>query len=298
MTAFIEAKNVSFVVEGRRLVDSATLALVPGRLTIVVGTNGAGKSTLLKLLTGQLTASGGEILYGGQPLRGMPQWRLACKRAVMTQSTALAFPFRVHEVARIGLAGIGHILPRAHVDQLVAKSLASAGVLHLADRDFQTLSGGEQQRARFARVLCQLGAGQLAEQQQALLLDEPIASLDIEHQLTLMDTARAIANDGTAVFAILHDLNIAATYADDLAVMASGQIVAYGSPPQVITDEIVADVFSVNLAVGVAPPAGLPFVLPHHHFRGTKPPCEMIAKTQQRLEGSQGCATFQKNENG
>ncbi|WP_407179982.1 heme ABC transporter ATP-binding protein [Bradyrhizobium sp. STM 3562] len=265
MTSILQANEVSFAARGRLLVDRATLVLKPCRLTAIVGPNGAGKSTLLKLLTGELSPSQGEILYGSEGIERLPPWRLACKRVVMTQSASLAFPFRAHEVARFGLTSIGRDLPSAEAEEIVAASLTNTGTLHLADRDFQTLSGGEQQRVRFARVLCQLRAGQRIEKAQALFLDEPIASLDLEHQLALMDQARAIANDGAAVLAVLHDLNIAASFADDLVVMSAGAIVAQGPPSTVITDELVVEVFRVHLGVGTVPPTDVPFVLPQHY---------------------------------
>ena len=265
MTSVVEANSVSFAARRRLLVDHATLMLRPGRLAVIIGPNGAGKSTLLRLLTGEISRSEGEILYGGERIERLPPWRLACKRAVMAQSSSLAFPFRVHEVARFGLTGIGHALPSTEAEKIVATSLATTGTLDLADRDFQTLSGGEQQRVRFARVLCQLRAGQTVEKVQALFLDEPIANLDLEHQLALMDQARAIADDGAAVLAILHDLNIAAGFADDLLVMSAGRIVAQGSPSAVITDRLIAEIFRVHLRVGAAPSADVPFVLPQQH---------------------------------
>jgi heme transport system ATP-binding protein len=265
MTSVVEAREASFAVRERLLVDRATLTLEPGRLTIVIGPNGAGKSTLLKLLAGELSPCQGDILYDGASISRLPPWRLACRRTVMAQSGSLAFPFRVHEVARFGLISIGHALPRAKAEEIVAASLASTGTLHLADRDFQTLSGGEQQRVRFARVLCQLRAAQTIERTQTLFLDEPVASLDLEHQLALMDQARAIADHGAAVLAILHDLNVAASFADDLVVMSGGRIIIQGSPSAVITDRLVVEVFRVHLPVGTAPGAGVPFVLPQHH---------------------------------
>ncbi len=267
MTAFVEAHDVSFSIRGRPLVDEATLRLAPGRLAIVIGPNGAGKTTLLKLLTGELKPSDGEISYAGEPLAGLPAWRLACKRAVMTQGAKVAFPFSVYEVARLGLDFIGRSLTKARIETAVAESLSTADVIHLADRTYETLSVGEQQRAQFARVLCQLKAGRSIEQRQALFLDEPIASLDLCHQLALMDAARDIADSGAAVLSVLHDLNVAAAYADDLIVMAGGRIVAQGRPADVLTDRLVSSVFHVDLQIGVAPPGSLPFVLPQGHAR-------------------------------
>ena len=267
MTIFVKARDVSFGVHGRRLVAEATLRLALGRLTIVIGQNGAGKSTLLKLLTGEMKPSRGEIFYAGESLLGISAWRLACWRAVMAQGVRLAFPFSVYEIARIGLDRLGRSLTSNRIDAIVTESLATADLLHLANRSYVTLSGGERQRAQFARVLCQLKAGQLAEQRQALFLDEPISSLDLCHQLALMDAVRDVADRGVAVLAVLHDLNVAAAYADDLIVMAGGRIVTQGPPADVLTDALVSTVFRVDLQIGAALPSSLPFVLPQRHAR-------------------------------
>ena len=265
MSAIIEARAASFTIRDKALVRDASLALAPGKITVIIGPNGAGKSTLLKLLTGELPPTDGTVLSFGEPLTVLPVWQLACRRAVMAQGAGVPFPFAVHEVARIGLDGVGRSLSEARKSAIVEEALAAADVLHLADRAFQSLSGGEQQRVQFARVLCQLKAGATVEQQQALFLDEPIASLDLKHQLALLDTARVVADSGVAVLAILHDLNLAATYADHLVVMSDAAIVASGHPSKVITEGMVTDVFGVRLPITPMPGSGLPSVLPQHH---------------------------------
>jgi iron complex transport system ATP-binding protein len=271
MNAIIEARAASFTIRGKALVHDATLALQQGQITVIIGPNGAGKSTLLKLLTGELQPTCGTVLSLGVPLTSIPVWRLACRRAVMAQGAGVLFPFAVHEVARIGLDGVGRSLSEARKSRIVEETLASADVLHLADRTFQSLSGGEQQRVQFARVLCQLKAGATVEQHQALFLDEPIASLDLRHQLALLDTARKVADSGVAVLAILHDLNLAATYADHLVVLSNTAIVAGGYPSEVITQSMLAEVFGVHLPITPMPGSGLPSVLPQHHCASAIP---------------------------
>ena len=266
MNAIIKAQSASYTIRGKALVRGASLALEAGKITVVIGPNGAGKSTLLKLLTGELPASQGEVLSFGTRLTNLPVWRLACRRAVMAQGAGVPFPFAVYEVARIGLDGVGRTLSEARKSAVVEEALAAADVLHLADRAFQSLSGGEQQRVQFARVLCQLKAGATVEQQQALFLDEPIASLDLKHQLALLDTARTVADSGVAVLAILHDLNLAATYADHLVAMSDATIVTSGKPSEVITTNMVENVFGVRLPITPMPGSGLPSVLPQHHL--------------------------------
>lgn len=261
----LSGRSLSFVIGGRALVSEASLDLKPGKTTILIGPNGAGKSTLLKLVTGELKPANGEVLLDGERLSAIPSWRLACQRAVMAQHTRLAFPFSVYEVARLGVDGVGRALSRQRREALVGECLASAGVAELAARRYQTLSGGEQQRVQFARVLCQLEAGRSVATRQTLFLDEPIASLDLCHQLALLDMARAIAARGVAVLIVLHDINLAVTYADHLVVMDRGRVVAQGAPAATLDDALLRNVFKVDLSFSRAPAAGLPFLLPQQH---------------------------------
>lgn len=267
MDGFLEARALYHSIGQKHIVDNATISLAPGRLIVVVGPNGAGKSTLLKLLSGELRPTSGNIVCASEPLRQTPAWRLARRRAVMAQATQLAFPFTVSEVVCIGLDTLGRNAAGSEADAIVAQALRRADILHLSHRKYHTLSGGEQQRTHFARVLCQLAAGRRSESQQALYLDEPVASLDLRHQLMLLDTAREIAKSGVAVMAILHDLNLAVAYADELIVMHAGKIVASGDPADVLAGGIVADVFGVDLRLCATPPGRTPFVLPHGHAR-------------------------------
>jgi iron complex transport system ATP-binding protein len=262
MRPLVEARTVSCRVGGATLVLDASLSLFPGELTVIVGPNGAGKSTLLKLLTGEIKPVSGSVSYGPTSISHLPAWRLACQRAVMAQAARLAFPFTVYEVVRLGVDGVGRAKDGYALHPLVADALAIADVTHLAARSYQTLSGGEQQRVQFARVLGQLRAGSSIADQQVLFLDEPIASLDLCHQFDLLDTAKAQADCGVAVLAVLHDLNLAITYADRLIVMKAGQIVAQGSPQHVVSAALLRDVFEVSLPVDHK--NGLPFILPQN----------------------------------
>jgi iron complex transport system ATP-binding protein len=269
MTAFIEAEDVTYAVNGRKLIDAVSVRFDPDEFVAVIGPNGAGKSTLLRLLSGELRPGAGRIAWSGESVQNFSPARLALRRAVMAQGAALAFPYPVHEVARQGLAVVGRRLPTWQVDKIVARALAVSGVQHLAQRNFQTLSGGEQQRARFARALCQLKAGQgHGSAPQALLLDEPTSSLDLEHQLALMRAAQAIVASGVAVIAIVHDLNIAARFADRLIALAEGRIVADGPAARVIDEALMRDVFRAPARVSHDAETGLPTVLPQIDIRG------------------------------
>jgi iron complex transport system ATP-binding protein len=243
---------------GKTLLDGVSLALSEGESVALVGPNGAGKSTLLRTLSGELTPQSGRVRLRGRKLSDYSPRELALHRAVLAQSISIAFPFRVAEVVRMG-AGDGR---SARIDERVAAALAEVDLGGFRDRVVTTLSGGEQQRTHFARVLVQLGCGETVHGPGLLLLDEPTASLDLRHQLDLAASVRRCATRGVAVLAVLHDLNLATLFADRIIVLESGRIVADGPPAEVVTDAMLDRVFGVTAAVGRVP-TGLPFVLPH-----------------------------------
>lgn len=265
------AKGLSYSVAGRDLVTDASVSAEPGRTIVLVGPNGAGKSTLLRLLCGDLTPSHGSVRYGDADIATIPPWKLAALRAVLPQASRLAFPFPVADVARIGLDGIGRGLSARDKARILASCLAQADVVHLAARAYQTLSGGEQARVQFARVLCQLTAGRTIAPVQTLFLDEPTASLDLRHQCMILDAARERSRDGTAVVAILHDINLAAAYADEMVVMAEGRIVERGPPSLILTDRLIERVFGVRWPVGTPPPDGQAYILPRRGALASAP---------------------------
>ncbi|WP_349369103.1 heme ABC transporter ATP-binding protein [Salinarimonas sp.] len=268
MIPLLEARGVAAIVDGRTLLHPIDLAVGAGETVVIVGPNGAGKSTLLALLSGERAPSAGRVLYDGRDARAWPAWRLAAKRAVMAQSQALAFPFTVAELVGIGLDGAGGRIAGADRDARVAAALARADVLHLAARDVQTLSGGERQRAQFARALAQLEAGRAAGVgAQVALLDEPVASLDLSHQLALLEAARGLAEAGLAVVIVLHDLNLAALYADRILALRDGRLAAAGPPGEMLNDAFLRRVFDVALPVRRRDGGGAPFVLPERPGR-------------------------------
>ncbi|ACK50878.1 ABC transporter related [Methylocella silvestris BL2] len=260
--AILTAESLTYHVGTSVLIADASLELAGGRMTIVIGPNGAGKSTLLKLLTGELRPKEGGIKLLGENLAAFKPWRLACIRAVMPQSGAVSLPFTVREVAGLGVDGVGRSLSRAEKSAVIGRALETADVSDLASRLIGTLSGGERQRVHFARVLGQIAAGQTVSDRQILFLDEPTANLDLSHQLDLLDAAARLAQEGVAVVAVIHDLNLAAAYADDLIVLKDGRIVARGAPARVMTDALMSAVFRLDVKVGAPPPGNVPFIVP------------------------------------
>ncbi|MDH4441901.1 MAG: heme ABC transporter ATP-binding protein [Rhizobium sp.] len=254
----INAHEISVVRGRRRLIDRVSLRLEPGRFTVVIGPNGAGKSTLLKVLSGELLPDDGKVTYQDRPLGDLSALALAAERAVLPQSTALSFPFTALEVVRMGAVAHGSLEP----GQAARQALARVGLAGFDARSYNALSGGEQQRVQLARVLAQMPDPIVDGRPRAIFLDEPTASLDIGHQISVLEIARDFARRGGSVLAILHDLNLAAEFADHLAVLHQGRLVAEGSVVDTLTDRIVSSVYGITGAVGRVPPVGMPYVLP------------------------------------
>ncbi len=254
----IRAKEVSIIRSGRALVDRVSLNLQPGRFTVVIGPNGAGKSTLLKAISGELRPDHGDIFYHDRRLQSLSPIELAAERAVLPQSTALSFPFTALEVVRMGAVAHGSREPGLAARQ----ALARVGLGGFEARSYNALSGGEQQRVQLARVLAQMPLPVSNGKPRAIFLDEPTASLDIGHQISVLELARDFARAGGVVLAILHDLNLAAEFADHLAILHKGKLVSEGRPGDTINDSIICEVYGISGTVGRLPADHIPYVLP------------------------------------
>lgn len=227
-----------------------------GHFTAIVGPNGSGKTTLMRAMTGEI-ASRGTIALNGRDMRAMTPETLARMRGVLPQAAVLAFPFTVAEVVRIGLE-----VRRERADALILSALSAVGLPGFAGRLYQELSGGEQQRVQLARVLAQVWHPVGDDGPRWLFLDEPVSSLDIAHQLTVMRLAADYARRGGGVVAVMHDLNLTAIFADRITLLTAGEVLAQGSPADVLTDAILSRAYGCSLQVNTVPPQGI-WVLPH-----------------------------------
>nr|WP_314365755.1 heme ABC transporter ATP-binding protein [uncultured Achromobacter sp.] len=229
------AHTLSLSRGGARILTDVSLEVRPGEVVGLLGANGAGKSTLLGALAAELSADAGQITLDGAPLAGMALGSQARRRAVLPQKPGLTFDLGVREVVAMGAYPFAELAP-AEVDALVAHALGLADVAHLAGRRYPELSGGEQQRVQFARVLVQCHAARAPGESRYLLLDEPTASLDPKHQGDLLRRAWELAHEGnTGVLVILHDMNLAARWCDRLLLLNAGHAIAQGTPAQVLT---------------------------------------------------------------
>ncbi|MFD0360059.1 heme ABC transporter ATP-binding protein [Nocardia sp. GCM10030253] len=238
----------------RRVLEAVDFDVVAGQVVALVGPNGAGKSTLLAALAGELAPTEGTVELDGRLLAHWSALDMARRRAVLPQSHTVGFPFTAREVVAMGRAPWVRTELRALDDEKIAAAMAAADVEHLAARSFPTLSGGERARVALARVLAQDTA--------TLLLDEPTAALDLGHQEAVLNLATTRAEEGAAVVVVLHDLGIAAAYADRVAVLESGRIAADGPPREVLTTELLSRVYQHPVEVLDHPISGAQLVLP------------------------------------
>lgn len=254
-TTLLAARQLCYNLGGRRLIDDVSLTIASGEMVAIIGPNGAGKSTLLRLLTGYLTPSGGECRLLGQPLAQWQPQQLAKVRAVMRQHSSLAFQFSVEEVVAMGRAPYG----QRNMQQAVQQALRHTDCLSLAQRDYRQLSGGEQQRVQLARVLAQLW--QPEPTTAWLFLDEPTSALDLYHQQHSLRLLHGLTrSQPLAVCCVLHDLNLAALYADRILLLHQGRLVAAGTPAQVLQADILTRWYQADLGVGAHPEMCLPQV--------------------------------------
>lgn len=242
------------------VLDDVTVEIRPGEVVALVGPNGAGKSTLLGVLAGDLTPDGGRVLLDGVDVRTWRVGDLARRRAVLPQETFLSFPFEVADVVRMGRSPWRDTDRAAQDDVVVGQVLAVTEVSHLAARRYPTLSGGEKARTTFARVL--------AQEPGLLLLDEPTAALDIRHQEAVLGEVRRRAALGAAVVVALHDLSLAAAYADRLLLLDAGRVRADGPPREVLVPALLSEVYRHPVEVLTGPGAGDVVVLPVRGSRG------------------------------
>jgi iron complex transport system ATP-binding protein len=239
--------EASWRVGGRMIVEQLSLAVEPGRVLALIGPNGSGKSTAIAMLAGDRAPTSGAALLEDKPVASWNWRELARRRTVMRQSASIAFAFTVRQIVAMGRApheGAG----RTADEQAIDTALRVADIAHLAERSYTTLSGGERQRAQFARALAQIDAVSSGGATRYLLLDEPTASLDLRHQHDLLNRARRLAQDGVGVLAVLHDLSLALVYADDLAVLSGGRLMAAGPVAEVADPALLGSVFGVPLA--------------------------------------------------
>ncbi|WP_374163879.1 heme ABC transporter ATP-binding protein [Arcticibacter sp. MXS-1] len=254
----IEVRNLTYAAGTKSLLRDISFDVRSGEVLAVVGANGAGKSTLLRLLSGELKAAEGTVKLKDKPVSDYSIAGMARVRAVLSQQTSLTMSFRVEELVMMGRYPHFESRPTLADKLIVEDVLHETGVSHLARREYNTLSGGEQQRVQLARVIAQIADVPGA----VLLLDEPINGLDILYQQEILQVVRRLADTGYCVVCILHDMNFAAQYADRVLMLKEGRVIAQGRPREVLNEENMYEAFGVAVQVFEHPAFAFPLVLP------------------------------------
>ena len=242
----LSASNITFRVGNKPLISDISVAFSPGKLHLIIGPNGAGKSTLVKVLARLLRPQAGTVAYDGIDIAKTNEAELAKRRAVLSQAIEVAFPLTVREVVMMGRYPHFGGRPGPADEQIVDEVMQHFDVTEFSDRNYQTLSGGERQRVNFARVLSQLWEG-APSTCRYLFLDEPLTFLDIRHQIDFLKKIRSFTDASDVVtVGVVHDLNLAARFADQIVLLDRGRIVATGSATEVLTTEQIEKVFEVT----------------------------------------------------
>jgi len=260
----LTAAGLSLGYDGVRIVHELDLMIEPGAVTVIVGANASGKSTLLRGLARLLPPQAGRVTLDGRDIAGLPSRQVATVVGLLPQQ-----PIAPEGIGVADLVGRGRYPHQGWFrqwsstdDAIVAAAMAATDTLELAPRRMEELSGGQRQRVWIAMAL--------AQKPDILLLDEPTTFLDVTHQIEVLDLLHELNHEqGTTVVMVLHDLNLAARYADRLVVMRHGRIVAEGSPTDVLTEQVVQEAFGLTARIIADPVCGSPMVVPIGRFHGT-----------------------------
>jgi iron complex transport system ATP-binding protein len=254
--ALLEASGVGFAYGARTILEDVSFAVRPGELVALCGPNGAGKSTLLRLLIGLHAPSAGVVRLAGAAVPTLSRRQIALRAAFLPQDAPVDLPLTVRESVALGrLPHLARFQPEGSLDaEAVDRALAATDTTALAGRSVAELSGGERHRVHLARAL--------AQEAPLLLLDEPIAGLDLAHQLQALDLLRDTVDAGRGAVVALHDLSLAARRCDRMILLGGGRIAADDRPAAVLTPDNLARLFGVRADVQLDAD-GRPFVLPH-----------------------------------
>jgi iron complex transport system ATP-binding protein len=258
MMATLSVENLTCGYNGNSepVLADVNLTARPGEVLALIGPNGAGKTTLLRAMSRVLRPQRGRIQLNGHNIWELPAQQVARRVACVAQNTRLAWPYTVRQVVALGrFPHRGWLSPYTADDrQVIEDALNRTGLWGLRERPLHTLSGGERQRAIIARAL--------AQAPEILLLDEPVAHLDLKYQVTILDSVRELASGGLTVVISLHDLNHAAFYADRLAMLAKGRLLAVGEPAAILTAVNLETVYDTQVVVSQHPLNHVPLVTP------------------------------------
>ena len=256
----ISVEQIKYSIGAKNILNNISIQFLPGTCNLIIGPNGSGKSTLIKLLSGELNNYDGRVMYNGADIKTFTKLRLAASRAVLSQQTELSFPMTVEEVVMLGRNPHFEFNPTKKDLEIVKEVINLLDLNSFILRNYQSLSGGEKQRVHYARVLAQIWESPNGEQRY-LFLDEPLNNLDIYYQEHFLKMAVSLLNETTTLIGVVHDINIALRYADQLSFLKEGTIIKNGAPAKIVDAILIKEVFNVDAQIMAHPSSGKPVII-------------------------------------
>lgn len=256
----LRTENISFSVGKKQILKNISASFLPGEFNMILGPNGSGKSSFLKIFSGEINKFQGTVLYDDKKIKDLRKEELAKKRAVMSQQADLGFPLLVEEVVMMGRYPHFTFNPNKKDIMICNEVIERMNLVEFKERNYLTLSGGEKQRVQYARVLAQVWE-KPTDGYRYLFLDEPLNSLDISYQHEFLQVAVELIKDHTVLIAVMHDINLAAHYADNLFFFKEGELVVHGKPKDILSAVMIEKVFNIKTTVIENPVTGKPLII-------------------------------------
>jgi iron complex transport system ATP-binding protein len=256
----LRTENISFSVGKKQILKNVSASFLPGEFNMILGPNGSGKSSFLKIFSGEINRFQGTVLYEDKKIKELRKEELAKKRAVMSQQADLGFPLLVEEVVMMGRYPHFTFNPNKKDITICSEVIERMNLVEFKERNYLTLSGGEKQRVQYARVLAQVWE-KPTDSYRYLFLDEPLNSLDISYQHEFLQVAVELIKDHTVLIAVMHDINLAAHYADNLFFFKEGELVVHGKPKDILSAAMIEKVFNIKTTVIENPVTGKPLII-------------------------------------
>ncbi len=240
----IEIKNINYKIKDKIILNDINLVIKNNEITSIIGPNGSGKSSLLKIISGDFSADNGEILFDDINLISMSLSDQAMTRSVMSQSQVIVYDYSVKDIVELGWISDKY----ENFEQLLYEVCEKCEILDLLNRKYNSLSGGEQRNVNFARTLFQLSEKKTSKKRY-FFLDEPTENLDIAHKIKLMNILNTIKHDGFGILLIIHDLNLAYRYSDNVGLLKEGKLRFFGKTNEIMTNQNLSYIFDTDVVV-------------------------------------------------
>jgi iron complex transport system ATP-binding protein len=256
----LKTENICYRIEKKQILNDISATFIPGEFNMILGPNGSGKSSFLKIFSGEINDYTGSVLYNDNKIATVKKEELAKYRAVMSQQPELSFPLTVDEVVMMGRYPHFTFNPGKKDEDICNEVMERMNLASFKERNYLTLSGGEKQRVQYARVLSQIWEKPKTGCRY-LFLDEPLTNLDINYQQEFLQVAREFTKKNTVLIAVMHDINLATQYADKLFFLKEGSLAAHGKPKDILSEELIKNVFNVRSTIINNPVTGAPLVI-------------------------------------